>query len=147
MGKIRLVYVLVGISPRIWNGLRTYTEVPLYVLILSSHLCPVLFSSGVQMNILHALLSYLHDDHNNNIWEGVQILNLLIMQVSFSLLFLRCILMSSYLCLGLLNGSFRFPDKKFVCISIIYTVCSPSSSLIWLLVMPWDLDNPLICIW
>jgi hypothetical protein len=30
MGKIRLVYVLFGISPRIWNGLRTYTEVPLY---------------------------------------------------------------------------------------------------------------------
>jgi hypothetical protein len=32
MGKIRLVYVLFGISPRIWNGLRTYTEVPLYFL-------------------------------------------------------------------------------------------------------------------
>jgi hypothetical protein len=30
MEKIRLVYVLFGISPRIWNGLRTYTEVPLY---------------------------------------------------------------------------------------------------------------------
>jgi hypothetical protein len=30
MGKIHLVYVLFGISPRIWNGLRTYTEVPLY---------------------------------------------------------------------------------------------------------------------
>jgi hypothetical protein len=30
MGKIRLVYVLFGISPRIWNELRTYTEVPLY---------------------------------------------------------------------------------------------------------------------
>jgi hypothetical protein len=29
MGKIRLVYFLFGISPRIWNGLRTYTEVPL----------------------------------------------------------------------------------------------------------------------
>jgi hypothetical protein len=32
MGKIRLVYVLFGISPRIWNELRTYTEVPLYML-------------------------------------------------------------------------------------------------------------------
>jgi hypothetical protein len=32
MGKIRLVYVLFGISPRIWNGLRTYTEVPLYLI-------------------------------------------------------------------------------------------------------------------
>jgi hypothetical protein len=31
MGKIRLVYVLFGISPWIWNGLRTYTEVPLYI--------------------------------------------------------------------------------------------------------------------
>jgi hypothetical protein len=31
MGKIRLVSVLFGISPRIWNGLRTYTEVPLYI--------------------------------------------------------------------------------------------------------------------
>jgi hypothetical protein len=31
MGKIRLVYVLFGISPRIWNGLRTHTEVPLYL--------------------------------------------------------------------------------------------------------------------
>jgi hypothetical protein len=31
MGKICSVYVLFGISPRIWNGLRTYTEVPLYV--------------------------------------------------------------------------------------------------------------------
>jgi lysylphosphatidylglycerol synthetase-like protein (DUF2156 family) len=30
MGKIRFVYVLFGISPRIWIGLRTYTEVPLY---------------------------------------------------------------------------------------------------------------------
>jgi hypothetical protein len=30
MGKICLVYVLFGVSPRIWNGLRTYTEVPLY---------------------------------------------------------------------------------------------------------------------
>jgi hypothetical protein len=30
MRKIRSVYVLFGISPRIWNGLRTYTEVPLY---------------------------------------------------------------------------------------------------------------------
>jgi hypothetical protein len=33
MGKIRLGYVLFGISPRIWNGLRTYTEVPLYVFV------------------------------------------------------------------------------------------------------------------
>jgi hypothetical protein len=32
MGKIRSVYVLFGISPRIWNGLRTYTEVPLYLM-------------------------------------------------------------------------------------------------------------------
>jgi hypothetical protein len=32
MGEICLVYVLFGISPRIWNGLRTYTEVPLYIL-------------------------------------------------------------------------------------------------------------------
>jgi hypothetical protein len=32
IGKIRLVYVLFGISPRIWNGLRTYTEVPLYTI-------------------------------------------------------------------------------------------------------------------
>jgi hypothetical protein len=31
MGDIRLVYVLFGISPMIWNGLRTYTEVPLYL--------------------------------------------------------------------------------------------------------------------
>ena len=31
MGKIRLVYVLFGISLMIWNGLRTYTEVPLYI--------------------------------------------------------------------------------------------------------------------
>jgi hypothetical protein len=30
MEKIRLIYVLFGISPGIWNGLRTYTEVPLY---------------------------------------------------------------------------------------------------------------------
>jgi chromosome condensin MukBEF ATPase and DNA-binding subunit MukB len=30
MGKISLVYVLFGISPRFWNGLRTYTEVPLH---------------------------------------------------------------------------------------------------------------------
>jgi hypothetical protein len=40
MEKIRLVYVLFGISPRIWNGLRTYTEVPLYVVtveVTSSH--------------------------------------------------------------------------------------------------------------
>jgi hypothetical protein len=29
---LRFVYVLFGISPRIWNGLRTYTEVPLYIL-------------------------------------------------------------------------------------------------------------------
>jgi hypothetical protein len=31
IGKIRLVYVLFGISPRIWNGLRTHTEVLLYL--------------------------------------------------------------------------------------------------------------------
>jgi hypothetical protein len=31
VGNTRLVYVLFGISPRIWNGLRTYTEVPLYL--------------------------------------------------------------------------------------------------------------------
>jgi hypothetical protein len=32
MGKFCFVYVLFGISPRIWNGLGTYTEVPLYVM-------------------------------------------------------------------------------------------------------------------
>jgi hypothetical protein len=32
MGKIRSAYFLFGISPRIWNGLRTYTEVPLYII-------------------------------------------------------------------------------------------------------------------
>jgi hypothetical protein len=30
MEKIRSVYVLFGISPRIWKELRTYTDVPLY---------------------------------------------------------------------------------------------------------------------
>jgi hypothetical protein len=30
MEKFCLVYVLFGISARIWNGLRTYTEAPLY---------------------------------------------------------------------------------------------------------------------
>jgi hypothetical protein len=37
MGKIYLVYVLFCISPRIWNGLRTYTEVPLYIKINFLH--------------------------------------------------------------------------------------------------------------
>jgi hypothetical protein len=32
MGKIRFLYVLFGISPRIWNELRTYTEVPPHML-------------------------------------------------------------------------------------------------------------------
>ena len=30
MGKIHLVYILFGMSPGIWNRLRTYTEIPLY---------------------------------------------------------------------------------------------------------------------
>jgi hypothetical protein len=37
MGTIRLVYVLFSISPTIWNGLRTYTEVPLYVEYMSEN--------------------------------------------------------------------------------------------------------------
>jgi hypothetical protein len=43
MGKICLVYVLFGISPRIWNGIRTYTEVPLYfvVTVRNSHIFQV----------------------------------------------------------------------------------------------------------
>jgi hypothetical protein len=32
MGTFCLVYVLFGISSRIWNGLRTCTEVPLYLI-------------------------------------------------------------------------------------------------------------------
>jgi hypothetical protein len=36
MGKIRSVYVLFGISPRIWDGLRTYTKVPLYLYIVTT---------------------------------------------------------------------------------------------------------------
>ena len=32
MEKICLVYVRFGIGPGIWNGLRMYTEVPLYMM-------------------------------------------------------------------------------------------------------------------
>jgi hypothetical protein len=53
MGKIRSVYVLFGINPRIWNGLRTYTEVPLYYeLIYVSVLAVFSFSVKKKNNLL-----------------------------------------------------------------------------------------------
>jgi hypothetical protein len=57
MGKIRLVYVLFGISPRIWNGLRTYTEVPLYIVMFNTRLSVSVFPTSVSRDRIVRLCS------------------------------------------------------------------------------------------